>query len=77
MPKIPLSSVHRNSNDCILGHYTCTYKDVPGECISVLVSTPIKFTTLQEEKPHVHQVERFAQGEFDYHDEDLHTPIIW
>ncbi|KIR57822.1 hypothetical protein I314_06326 [Cryptococcus bacillisporus CA1873] len=22
-------------------------------------------------------VERFAQGEFDYHDEDLHTPIIW
>ncbi|KIR70256.1 hypothetical protein I310_05882 [Cryptococcus deuterogattii CA1014] len=30
-----------------------------------------------EEKPHVHQVERFAQGEFDYHDEDLHMPVIW
>lgn len=41
------------------------------------VCTPAKLITLQDEKPHVHQVERFVQGEFEYHDEDLHTPIIW
>lgn len=38
---------------------------------------PVKLITLQEEKPHVHQIERFVQGEFEYHDEDLHAPAIW
>ncbi|OXG17147.1 hypothetical protein C367_05187 [Cryptococcus neoformans Ze90-1] len=39
----------------------------------ILVHTRI----YEEEKPHVHQIERFVQGEFEYHDEDLHAPAIW
>lgn len=49
-----------------------------GTQMMIFSGTMLAYTRIYEdEKPHVHQVERFVQGEFEYHDEDLHTPIIW